>query len=231
MTLWGLDVSEHQNGLSLGAARAEGYDFVFIRTNDGTYRDSVFQSHLQDAEATGMVVAAYFYLRAPSEGTTIAQQIDVVDSQMNGRRDIPVWIDVESIDDRFPPGDPRHYLLRGEDVWEAKRELERRGYHCPGVYSGAWYWEHMPGGEPSMDGLGNLWCSNYGSNRRGWGSVLYENDGGDNHPGWHYPLGDRLPDILQFGSRGVVAGFEVDVNAFRGDRAALESLLRGGGRC
>ena len=110
MTLWGLDVSQHQNGLSLGAARAEGYDFVFIRTNDGTYRDSVFQSHLQDAESTGMVVAAYWYLRAPSEGTTIAQQVDVIDSQMNGRRDIPVWIDVESVD-----GDGRK-LLTGGDV-------------------------------------------------------------------------------------------------------------------
>lgn len=225
MTLWGLDVSEHQNGLSLGAARAEGYDFVFIRTNDGTYRDRVFQSHLQDAEATGMVVAAYWYLRAPSEGTTIAQQVDVIDQQMNGRRDLPVWIDVESVDSAG------RKLLTGGDVHAAKAELERRGYTVPGIYTGRWYWEHMPGGEPSMAGLGALWCSHYGSNSRGWGSVLYENDGGDQHPGWHYPLGDRLPDILQFGSRGVVAGFEVDVNAFRGDRAALEALLRGGGRC
>lgn len=227
MTIYGLDVSEHQDGLSLVAAKHEGYEFVMIRLCDGTYRDRVFLSHLDDAENAGLIVSAYWYLRAPSEGTTIAQQVDVIDQQMNGRRDIPVWIDVESVDHRFPPGDPRHYLLRGEDVWEAKRELERRGYRVPGVYSGAWYWENMPGGEPSMSGLGALWCSNYGRNARGYGSTLYEQDGGDQHPGWKYPLGDRLPDVLQFGSLGVIAAHEVDVNAYRGDRNQLIDLIKG----
>ena len=140
-----------------------------------------------------------------------------------------MWIDVESIDERFPPGDPRHYLLRGEDVWEAKRELERRGYRVPGVYSGAWYWEHMPGGEPSMQGLGALWCSNYGSNNGvGEPRALYASEGGDRHPGWDYPLGDRKPDLLQFGSRGTVAGHpNVDINAYRGTKAQLRALFSG----
>ena len=148
---------------------------------------------------------------------------------MGGRRDLPVWIDVESVDNRFPPGDPRHYLLRGEDVWEAKRELERRGYRVPGVYSGAWYWERMPGGEPSMQGLGALWCSNYGDNNAaGDPRSLYSSEGGDRHPGWFYPLGDRKPDLLQYGSRGTVAGRpNVDINAYRGTRGELEALFTG----
>lgn len=228
-TIFGIDISEHNDGLSCVRAKQEGVDFAIIRLCDGTHVDRVFRSHLADAEQAGMLISTYWYLRAPSEGTSIAQQVDVIDRQMGGRRDLPVWIDVESVDNRFLPSDPRHYLLRGEDVWEAKRELERRGYRVPGVYSGAWYWERMPGGEPSMDGLGALWCSNYGDNNGvGAPRALYASEGGNRHPGWDYPLGDRKPDLLQYGSRGTVAGRpNVDINAYRGTRAQLESIFTG----
>lgn len=219
----GIDISEHQDGLPLREAKAQGVEFVIIRLCDGTYRDKVFASHLADAEQQGLLVSTYWYLRAPSEGTTIAQQVDVIDAQMGGRRDLGVWIDVESVG----PGNAK--LLTEADVWAAKRELEKRGYHVPGIYSGAWYWEHMPGGEPSMDGLGHLWVSHYGRNRRGIPKQLYADDGGDNHPGWRYPLGDRLPDILQFGSQGAVAGKLVDVNAWRGTLDELRSIFNGTG--
>lgn len=226
MTIYGLDVSEHQDGLYLKKAHDEGFDFVIMRLCDGTYRDKVFQSHLEDAETSGLEYSTYWYLRAPSEGTSIAQQVDVIDQQMNGRRDLGVWIDVESV---APDG---RKLLTGDDVWSAKRELESRGYFVPGIYSGAWYWEHMPGGEPSMDGLGALWCSNYGNNSRGYASEIYHNNRGDSHRGWSYPLGDRKPDILQFGSNGVVADFfPVDVNAYKGTKADIKRLFTGGGAC
>ena len=231
-TIFGIDISEHNNGLSCVQAKQSGVEFAIIRLCDGTYVDPVFHSHLEDAERAGLLVATYWYLRAPSEGTTIAQQVDVIDRQMAGRRDLPVWIDVESVDNRYPAGDPRHYLLRGADVWAAKRELERRGYRVPGVYSGAWYWENMPGGEPSMDGLGALWCSNYGdTNPIAPPRTAYDLEGGDHHSGWSYPLGDRRPDLLQYSSRGVVAGrANVDLNAFRGSRAELESIFNGRAR-
>lgn len=221
MTIFGLDVSEHQNGLSLEQARREGFEFAIIRLCDGTYRDHVFGSHLADAESAGMITSTYWYLRAPSEGTTIAQQVDVIDSQLGGRRDLGVWIDVESVAGG-------RYTLSGRDVHAAKAELERRGYHVPGIYTGRWYWESMPGGEPSMQGLGALWVSHYGLNLNGFASSLYENDGGDNHPGWSYPLGDRLPDIIQFGSNARIAGFSaVDANAWRGTREELHALFSG----
>ena len=136
---------------------------------------------------------------------------------MGGRRDLGVWIDVESIK---PDGTK---LLTEADVWEAKRELERRGYHVPGIYSGAWYWERMPGGEPSMSGLGYLWVSHYGpSNAHGHYRSIYR---GNQDSAWRYPLGDRMPDILQYGSNGQVAGWSVDVNAFRGPREELARIF------
>ena len=219
-TIFGVDVSEHQDGMSLAAAKAQGMDFAILRLCDGTYRDRTFRSHLADAESAGLLVSTYWYLRAPSEGSTIAQQVDVIDQQMGGRRDLGVWIDVESV-----AGDRK--LLTGKDVWAAKRELERRGYHVPGIYSGAWYWEQMPGGEPSMDGLGYLWVSSYGRNRTGAPRDLYDGDGGDGHAGWNYPLGNRRPDLLQYGSNAHVAGRIVDINAFRGTRDQLAAIFNG----
>lgn len=219
-TIFGIDISDHQNGLALSRAVRDGMQFVILRLCDGTYVDKAFKSHLADAEAQGLLVATYWYLRAPSEGTTIAQQVDVIDRQLGGRKDLGVWIDVESVDRNG------RKLLTADDVHAAKRELERRGYHVPGIYSGAWYWENMPGGEPSMDGLGHLWVSNYGANRTGTPKDLYAGDGGDGHRGWRYPLGDRTPDILQFGSEGTVAGWHpVDVNAFLGTRDQLAHIF------
>ena len=217
--IFGVDVSEHQDGMSLKRAKQEGIDFAILRLCDGTYRDRTFSSHLKDAESAGLLVSTYWYLRAPSEGTTISQQVDVIDQQMKGRRDLSVWIDVESVSGS-------RKLLTEKDVHAAKRELEKRGYTVAGIYSGAWYWEKMPGGEPSMDGLGSLWVSHYGQ-RNAYGNyrVIYNNEGGANHPGWRYPLGDKLPDILQYGSNGLVAGKYVDVNAFKGTRAELAQVF------
>ena len=217
--IFGVDVSEHQDGMSLKRAKQEGISFAILRLCDGTYRDRTFNSHLKDAESAGLLVSTYWYLRAPSEGTTISQQVDVIDQQMKGRRDLSVWIDVESVSGS-------RKLLTEKDVHAAKRELEKRGYTVAGIYSGAWYWEKMPGGEPSMDGLGSLWVSHYGQ-RNAYGNyrIIYNNEGGANHPGWRYPLGDKLPDILQYGSNGLVAGKYVDVNAFKGTRAELAQVF------
>lgn len=217
--IFGVDVSEHQDGMSLKRAKRDGISFAILRLCDGTYRDRTFSSHLKDAESAGLLVSTYWYLRAPSEGTTISQQVDVIDQQMKGRRDLSVWIDVESVSGS-------RKLLTEKDVHAAKRELEKRGYTVAGIYSGAWYWEKMPGGEPSMGGLGSLWVSHYGQ-RNAYGNyrTIYNNEGGAKHPGWRYPLGDKLPDILQYGSNGLVAGKYVDVNAFKGTRAELAQVF------
>lgn len=224
--LYGIDVSEHQDNFNLcDAVNNAGLDFVILRTNDGTYKDRLFHSHLADVERSDALIAVYWYLRAPSEGTTIAQQADTVAEQLRGRTDLGVWIDVESVSNTGVK------LLTGDDVHSAKRELEKRGLYVPGVYTGRWYWEHMPGGEPSMAGLGHLWVSDYGQvDRSGTPAAVYNASGGNAHRGWSYPLGDRKPDLLQIGSRGVINGYHpVDVNVYRGNRAELEKIFSGKG--
>src|SRR5699024_11782779 len=127
-TLFGIDVSDHQGNMDVKyAIESEGLDFIILRLCDGTYVDKRFKSYLTQAEKSKSLISPYWYVRAPSEGTTFEQQIDVIDREFGGRKDIGVWLDIESIDSSGRP------LLTGSDVWAAKRALERRGYYVPGV--------------------------------------------------------------------------------------------------
>ena len=40
---FGIDVSEHQDGLSLVRAATEGIEFAIVRTTDGTYCDRTYR--------------------------------------------------------------------------------------------------------------------------------------------------------------------------------------------
>ena len=122
-TVFGVDVSEHQDGMSLRQAANEGIQFAIIRTTDGDYRDRCYRSHLDDAESAGLVTAAYHFLRNPSEGTTVEQQVDASLAVMGDARR-PMWLDCET-----------EAGLSVEHIREAKRLFEAAGVRVCGVYS------------------------------------------------------------------------------------------------
>lgn len=211
--IFGVDVSEHQNGMPLTLAAAEGIQFAIIRTTDGTYKDSVYTSHLLDAEKAGLVTAAYHYLRAPSEGTSVAQQVKA-SVEVMGQHKRPVWIDVET-----------NAGLHVNDIRECKRQFEAHGVRVIGCYSYVPYWEgRISPGEPDSHEFGAFWVAAYGTNPRGVPSVIYP---GNEHRQWNYPLGNQRPAVWQFGSNATVANFAVDINAFRGTKAQLKALFYG----
>ena len=212
-TLFGVDVSEHQDGMSLKQAKREGMEFAIIRTTDGTHRDRCYRSHLEDAEGAGLLTAAYHYLRNPSEGTTVAQQVQASLDVM-GDKKRPMWIDVET-----------SAGLHVDHIRDCKREFERRGVRVIGVYSYVPYWEgRISPSEPDSHEFGAFWVAAYGQNRRGKPRDIYP---GDQHRQWNYPLGNQKPALWQYGSNAQVAGYSVDINAYRGTRAELESLFTG----
>lgn len=212
-TIFGVDVSSHQNGMSLRQAAREGIGFAIIRTTDGTYKDSCYQSHLTDAESAGLVTAAYHYLRNPSEGTSVAAQVQA-SVQVMGNKKRPVWIDVET-----PAG------LHVDHIRACKREFERHGVRVIGAYSYVPYWEgRIRPGEPDSHEFGKFWVAAYGSNRAGKPAAIYP---GDNHRQWGYPLGNQKPSLWQYGSNAQVAGYSVDINAFRGTKEQLRQLFYG----
>ena len=212
-TLFGVDVSEHQDGMSLKRAKREGVDFAIIRTTDGTYKDRCYPSHLEDAEAAGLVTAAYHYLRNPSEGTTVAQQVQA-SLEVMGDKKRPVWIDVET-----PAG------LHVDHIRQCKREFEKHGVRVIGCYSYVPYWEgNIAPHEPDSHEFGAFWVAAYGQNPYGKPRDIYP---GDQHRQWNHPLGNQKPALWQYGSNAQVAGYSVDINAYRGSRAQLRALFSG----
>lgn len=221
-TVFGVDVSEHQDGMSLRRAANEGIQFAIIRTTDGDYRDRCYRSHLEDAESAGMVTSAYHFLRNPSEGTTVAQQVDASLAVMGDVRR-PIWLDCET-----------EAGLSVEHIREAKRLFEAAGVRVCGVYSYVPWWEgRVFEGEPKTEEFGTVWVAAYGQNFGGVPAHIY---GGNYHQQWDYPLGDQKPVIWQFGSNAEVAGWGagdpskpgVDINAFRGTIDQLKALFYGG---
>jgi GH25 family lysozyme M1 (1,4-beta-N-acetylmuramidase) len=216
MTIFGVDVSEHQDGMSLAQAKREGMEFAFIRTTDGTYQDRCYRSHLDDAEGAGMVTAAYHFCRRPDEGTSVAQQVEASLAVMGDARR-PVWLDVET------PGG-----FSGDLVAQFKAEFERRGVRVAGVYSYVPYWEGQMGLEPDSHAFGPFWVAGYPPTQGGAPASIYTAVGGDGAGQWAYPLGNQAPSIWQFTDRATVAGHQVDANAFRGSADALRTLINGG---
>lgn len=216
-TLFGVDVSEHQNGMSLAAAKREGIEYAIIRTTDGTYKDRCYRSHLEDAESAGLITAAYHYLRNPSEGTTVAQQVQA-SLEVMGDLKRPMWLDCET-----PAG------LHVDHIREAKRLFEAAGVRVIGCYSYVPYWEgKIAPAEPATREFGAFWVAAYGSNPDGSPSQVYAARGGDNAAQWNYPLGNQKPALWQYGSNAQVAGYSVDINAYRGTRDQLRALFYGG---
>ena len=213
--LFGLDVSEWQDGLYLGGVPDIG--FVIARTTDGTHRDRAYRSHIDDAERAGLVTAAYHYLRAPSEGSSVAQQVAASLEVMGPRHKRPVWIDVET---------PRA-TLSPQDIRECKQLYEQAGVRVIGVYSYIPYWENqIRGGEPDTHQFGAVWVANYPNAafvpfKQLWNRIPKDK--------FDYPIGNQKPVIWQYTGNGQVPGWPkgVDCNVFRGTKDDIRDLFYG----
>ncbi|UIZ91627.1 glycoside hydrolase family 25 protein [Corynebacterium sp. CNCTC7651] len=198
----GVDLSEHQAGFTAFA----GLDFAVLRTTDGTYRDHAFSHLLADALSANLPISTYHYLRAPSEGTSVKEQVDAALEVLGSTR-VPMWLDVES-----PAG------LSLDDVHSAHHHFTTAGVEVAGVYTTAAYWRrHMLLANPAQ--FGALWLAAWGDNpvvEVGGGEGASVLGGGDvpsiSKSPW--PLGMPAPLMWQFTSRGRVPGWdgEVDLN-------------------
>lgn len=191
----GVDVSEHQAGFIF----PDGLDFAVLRTTDGTYRDHAFAELYAGAHAAGLTISAYHYLRAPSEGTTVAEQVEAALSVLGDIR-VPMWLDVES-----PAG------LSLDDVTAAAEHFTAAGVDIAGVYTTTRYWRlHM--GLARVGQFGGLWLAEWRENPR---VELGVQDVVSSAGAWPTPLGMPTPVMWQFTSRGLLDGVDVDLNLAR----------------
>lgn len=206
--IYGVDMSNYQTKVDYQALKNSGIEFAILKASEGTtFKDAMFNTHYNGCKNSGMVVAAYHYVRAGN-----AQgQLDVIRSMVP--TSVPIIPDVE----------------RGAGDLSTTRQLidllRGAGYTVPLVYIPEWYWVEI--GRPSLAGLPPNWWSWY-PDYEGYNRSL---DGGINEvPSRIWNGFGGLPvSIIQFTSTGRVPGYSgnLDLNAFKGTRDELVAVLGG----
>lgn len=202
--IYGADVSHYQGSFDMRRARAEAFEFVFMKATEGAgFVDSRFATNLAGARAAGLLVAAYHYQRADDSAQSQADLIGRVVPT-----DVPVILDVEA----NSGGTALAADLMGR--------LQAAGYATPLLYLPPWYWEQI--GSPDISGFPPLWKSRYPDNNGGYASEIYQRVPGHYWDGY----GGNHVAVLQFTSSATIAGqAPVDANAFLGTREELAQLL------
>lgn len=135
----GVDVSEYQGEIDWEQVAQSGIDFAMLRigcrgaTEGGLYADERFMQNLQDAQAAGLAVGAYFFSQAIT-AEEAREEADYVLQLLAGRElEMPVVFDWETLG----PREGRAAEELSQDVTDCAEafcaEIRRGGYR-PGVY-------------------------------------------------------------------------------------------------
>ena len=238
--VFGIDVHpEYQRGFDFERAKAQGYEYAFIKASEGPYRDGTtyvpggFKEFCNRARAAGLIVGLYHFLIEsdpddPQRGGRIqAEHFLRTINSVGGTNGKLLCVDFEHYSDKYPWLTPGNATLK---AFVSSLRL-RVGKHPIVLYSGRGFWN---GGESSGDfdqyGADVAWDAYYyhmkpiddpkGFYRRH--KELAEKWGISS--GWGEPWGGVSPMFWQFTSAGSVSGVNVDVDAFRGTMVDLRSL-------
>lgn len=130
----GLDVSLYQRDIDWEAVKADGFDFVLIRTGYGwgeTQADPAFSSNIKGAKNAGLAVGAYHYSYAMTEDEA-RMEADLCTSVLadsDVSLDLPVFFDIEGEEQRELSEGALSLLV---DAFCS--EVEKAGY-TPGIYT------------------------------------------------------------------------------------------------
>ena len=217
MTCYIVDVSGYQPSFNFSLAVNQGACAFLVKATEGPlnyYRNPSFPGQLAAAQATGVPVAAYHYVR----GTDWSSQADNITGYVPAA--VPLMLDLEA----------------GGDVATTRAlaaELRRRGRIVILVYCPAWWLSANGGLSTNVAAIAPLMSSQYPA---GGGSLVttYANAGGDSGPGWG-AYGGGTPAVWQYSSTVAIGGYtSIDVSAFRGTQSQLAALFAGtnsGGLC
>lgn len=95
----GVDVSRYQGQIDWRKVKAAGQQYAIIRavssSKTGPYIDPFFQEHIQQAQAAGLRVGAYYYTYALNEQQAIAELELVLEALQGLKLEYPVFVDME----------------------------------------------------------------------------------------------------------------------------------------
>lgn len=207
VTWFGIDIASYQAGLDMSRVKAEGFAYVIAKATEGSgYTNPEYRAQRDGARANGLLFGAYHYVK---DGVSARAQVDRYES-VEPDRSVPVMLDHE-------------LSSGGVDVLRAVyAEFVARGYRVNLIYLPRWFWSgHI--GSPDLSGLPPLMASNYVSGSD-YADTLYKAAGGDTSSRWD-GYGNNSVAVLQFSEQGRVAGYTLDVNAFRGTVDELAALF------
>lgn len=211
--IFGIDISNWQEGVNYNLLKQNGIDFAIIKSTEGeTFRDKMFNAHLNGCKNAGMVVAAYHYVRGGNAEAQLSNIKSVVP------KNIPIILDIE--DGAGDMNSIRRLLAL----------LQNDGYKTPLIYIPEWYWNKI--GKPSLSGLPANWWSWYPDNS-GHTRTFYEGISMVPPRIWN-GFGGLPVQIVQFTSTGRVlnsarqpVGYNanLDLNAYKGSIEDLYNLF------
>ena len=200
----GVDVSAYQGTIDWGVLAEEDIDFAWIKATEGSsYRDPRFEDNWADAHDTDLFVGAYHFLSVDSPGTD--QAANVIATVSRNRGDLPVVVDVECYAE-YCDAPPSAATVR--EVLDALLLAIEQHYGRPAVLYATrdWYERYLAGSYPANP----IWFRSVATSPR--------------------LTDDRDWTFWQWSAREQLDGYDgdeefIDMNAFRGTREDLESLL------
>lgn len=214
MTLYGIDVSNHQPRFDFAGAKREGYTFATHKVTEGDFYSDPHWARALDEMRTHFpgTFGGYHFWR---KGSDVNRQADLLAARILDKS-VPIQLDFE--DEKAGKS-----VTRG-DLDAIIKAITDRGMRVFSTYIPRWYWRSWMN-EANLDGIPALWNSDYGQHRAGLGSVIYP---GPHDWGWQ-PFGKTPVKLFQFTEKGTVAGLKeaVDLNAFEGTLDELKILFSG----
>jgi lysozyme len=135
----GLDVSNLQGHIDWPKVKAAGYRFVWIKAGEGDWKDPQFSLNVQSAQAAGLKVGAYQFLR-PKAGRTGAEEASYFMARLEqaglGKGDLRPVLDVEAT--TLDRAGTHAYVKSFVNAMHA------HGYK-PMIYTGTWFYNPKVG--------------------------------------------------------------------------------------
>jgi lysozyme len=222
MTLYGVDISDHQPGFDWPAYAAEGHSFAMIKATEGqTFVANTFDKYRHEMAQAGLIYRGFYHFARPdTNGGNItdaraeaAHFVRTVESLSVGEG---LMLDYEP--------DPRTLSKEGHEDW-CIAWIDAVEAAIPGIAGRILFYANRS--------LVSFMSTDRLVTRCPLDVAAYGSNDGHEHPA---SLGlstfpgrvDRwaAPTFWQFTSVGHVAGFRghVDLNRFVGDEAALKAL-------
>lgn len=210
MTLYGPDLSNNNwNNTAEIAAwldacfHREGYSWMEHKVSEGNYYGDPFWHVVRDwCKTNNVPCIGYHYVTTNDASQQVAKFV----GNGGGKN---VMLDFEANSGNIV------------NFWALVNAFNAAGVNVALSYLPHWYWQEI--GSPSLTGAPGLISSSY-YERGTFGSVEYDDAGGDTGPGWN-SYGGGTPVIWQFTDGDIIDGKSVDANAFRGTLAQLQQLL------